>query len=149
MAVSGTAAPGHSGWAVFYDGPDVVVTSWYVMNPDGRYAVAHLGNVRQVHVRTYTARVAAMFTAAVELMLAAPLAIAYGSVALLVAGALAGLGIVTAMVIDGRRNPRWMALQATYGSRDVELFSSPDKREFERVRRAVIRAVQLSRDPWP
>jgi hypothetical protein len=150
MAVnSRTAAPGHSGWAVYYDGPAVVVTSWYVMNTGGRYPVAHLTNIRQVHVRTHTASVAAIFTGTVEILLALPLAVAYGSLALLCAGALAALGLVTAMVVDDRRNPRRMALCATHHGRDIELFSSRDKREFERVRRAVIRAVQLSRDPWP
>ncbi|AGL15236.1 DUF6232 family protein [Actinoplanes sp. N902-109] len=146
---SSTAVPGHSGWAVYYDGPAVVVTSWYVMNTEGRYPVAHLTNVRQVHIRSYTARLAAVFAGAVEVMLAMPLAIGYGSVVLLGAGAVAAAGIMTATAIDGRRNPRWMSLWATLHGRDVELFSSPDKREFERVRRAVIRAVQLNRDPWP
>jgi hypothetical protein len=48
-----------------------------------------------------------------------------------------------------QRSPRWMALRAIYRGREVELFSTNDKAEFERVRLAVIRAVEAGRDPRP
>ena len=149
MAVnSGTTTSGQSGWAVYYRGPHAVVTSWYIENAKGRHPVHHLRNVRQVHVRTYPTRAVALFTGAVELALTIPLATVYGSATLLCTGFVATFGIASAALVDGRRNPRWMALIASYQGRDVELFSTRDKREFEQVRRAVIRAVELDRELW-
>ncbi|MEU7902752.1 DUF6232 family protein [Actinoplanes sp. NPDC049118] len=45
------------------------------------------------------------------------------------------------------RDPGWMELRAGYRGADVLLFATRDKAEFERVRRALIRAVEINRPP--
>ncbi|GAA2561533.1 hypothetical protein GCM10010435_36650 [Winogradskya consettensis] len=145
---SGTAVPGQSGWVVYYDGPGVVVTSWYVMNAAGRYPVTSLTEVRQVHLRSGGPRLTAVIAGATAVIVAVPLSVPFGYAALLVAAAAAVVGGIAAQVVDRRYNPRWMALWATHQGRDIELFGSSDKQQFEQVRRAVIRAVQINRDPW-
>ncbi|WP_306213164.1 DUF6232 family protein [Actinoplanes sp. RD1] len=139
-------APGHNGWAVYYRGPRIIVTSQYVETTAGRLPVRLLDDVRQIHVSNHSARVTALATAAVELGLAAPLAAASGSVALICAGAAAAAGTGVGALVDERRNPRWMALRATCQGRRVELFQTASKREFGQVHRAVLRAVELDRD---
>jgi hypothetical protein len=82
------------GWAVYYVGQRITVTSWYVETPDGRYPMADLGDVRRL--------------------------------------------------VDARVNPR-----AAYRGTEVLLFSSRDPAEFEPVRRALIRAVEVNRELLP
>ena len=147
MAVnSDTAAAGQSGWAVYYRGPHVVVTSQYVENPDGRYPLSMLSDFDRVVVRPYPAWKIALFVGCLEVLIAVPLAIGYGSGALICAGFIAACGVAGGTLVDGRRNPRWMALTATYQFERIELFSSRSSREFEQVRRALIRAVEYDRD---
>lgn len=47
------------------------------------------------------------------------------------------------------RHPRWMEIRAVYRGAEVLLFGTRDKGEFERVRRALIRAVEINRAPLP
>lgn len=147
MAInSDTAAAGQSGWAVYYRSPRIVVTSQYVENADGRYPLRMLGDIDRVVVRPYPAWKIALFAGCIEVAIAIPLAIAFGAAALLCAGFIAACGVVTGTLVDGRRNPRWMALTTTFQYERIELFSSRNSREFEQVRRAVIRAVEYDRD---
>jgi hypothetical protein len=147
MAV--TAAASHGGWVVYYRGPGIVVTSQYIENADGRYLVRDLRPIYRVQVFAHPTRTVALICGAIELALAAPLAAAYGSVILLCAGFIATFGVAAALLVDGRRNPRWMALRAVCGGRKITLFSSRNQREFEQVRRALIRAVEANRRPRP
>jgi len=52
-------------------------------------------------------------------------------------------------LVDARHNPRWMELRAVYRGTEVLLFGSRDAAEFERVRRALIRAVEVNRELLP
>lgn len=146
---SGTSAPGHRGWIVYYSSPAITVTSRYVQNATGRYAVAQLDGVVRTVVRAHPARAAALFAGAVELVLAVPFAIGAGSATMFVVGLPPAFGVAVGVLVDARRNPRWMALQAVHLGRDVQLFCSRNQREFEQVRRALIRAIEISRDPRP
>ncbi|MFI5933125.1 DUF6232 family protein [Actinoplanes sp. NPDC051494] len=136
-------APGQSGWIVFYDGPGITVTSWYVQNSVGRYPAGMPAGARRVHVRTHPARTVALVAGAAALALAALVRPTTLPAALL----LAALGVTAGLVIDKRRSPRRMELWVTYRGGEVELFSGADRREFEQVRRAVIRALEINRDP--
>jgi hypothetical protein len=53
------------------------------------------------------------------------------------------------VLADARHNPRWMELCATCRGTDVVLFRSRSLGEFERVRWALIRALEPHRDPLP
>jgi hypothetical protein len=48
-----------------------------------------------------------------------------------------------------RRSPRWMEIRAVHRGLDVLLFGTRDKAEFERVRRALIRAFEINEPPLP
>jgi hypothetical protein len=52
-------------------------------------------------------------------------------------------------LVDARINPRWMELRAAYRGTEVLLFSSRNAADFERVRRALIRAVEVNREFLP
>jgi hypothetical protein len=83
------------------------------------------------------------------MLIALPFAVVAGSAPMVVAGALAASGVGLGVLVDSRRNPRWMALRAVYRGREVELFSSTRRRDFELVRLAVIRAVEAERNSRP
>lgn len=86
------------GWVVFYTSTRIVITSWYVETPAGRYPIAEL------------------------------------------------TGVLRHLPAD---HSRWMELRARHHDADVLLFGTRDKVEFERVRRALIRALELNRPPLP
>ncbi len=132
-----------------YRSRHIVVSTFSIRTAHGHYLVRDLHLVRQTLVFAHPARTTALICGAIELMLAVPLAVAYGSAALLGAGIIGALGLATALMIDGRRNPRWMALQAVHGGREIILFSSRDQREFGQVLRAVTRAVEACHPQWP
>jgi hypothetical protein len=46
-------------------------------------------------------------------------------------------------------HPRWMEIRAVHRGVEVLLFSTRDKADFERVRRALIRAVEINRSTLP
>jgi hypothetical protein len=146
---SDTSAAGQGGRVVYYRGPRIVVTSHYIENADGRYPVRDLRLINRVHVFAHPARTVALICGAIELALAAPLALAYGSAAVLCGGFITAFGLAAALLVDGRRNPRWMALYGVNGGREITLYSSRNQQEFEQVRRAVIRAVEANRPPQP
>ena len=134
---------------VFYRGPGIVVTDRYIENRDRRYAVRDLHDIHRVLLFTHPARAVALFCGAIEVALAVPVAFTQASVAarsaaILCVGFVAAFGVATAIIVDGRRNPRWMALRADFGGSEITLFSSRNRPEFEAVRRAVIRAVEAN-----
>ena len=146
---SGTSADNRRRVVVYYRGPHIIVTSRYIENTTGRYAVHAIGSVRRVHEAGHPARTVALVCGAVELAIAAPLALAYGSAVLLCAGLVMACGVAAAHLADDRRNPRQMSLRAVHDGSVVTLFRSRRQREFEQVRRAVIRAVEANERPHP
>src|SRR4051812_37682099 len=116
---SNTSAAGR----YFYPGPRIVVTNVYIETADGRYYLRDLvfSNVKYYYANP--ARTVALFCAALELLLAVPLAVMYGSVALIGAGLLAAVGVGGALLRDDRRNPRLMELTAVHRGTPVVLFS--------------------------
>nr|AHE14755.1 hypothetical protein asmbl_4 [uncultured bacterium] len=129
----------------FYPGPRIVVTDVYIVTADGRYYLRDLIFTNVEYYYAYPARTVALFCAAIELLLAIPVAVMYGSMSLIGAGLLAAVGIGGALLRDDRRNPRLMKLTAVHCRTPLVLFRSVDKTEFEQVRRAVIRAVETNR----
>jgi hypothetical protein len=145
----GTSRPRRSGWAVFYSDPAITVTTRYVQTTHARYEVAELHDVVRVLGYSYPGVRVALATGVVELVLAAALTIAARSWLMACAGVVAVVGMMVGVLVDTRRNPRWMQLWATYRGREVLIFCSPDRTEFGRVQRAMIRAVEGSRQPLP
>jgi hypothetical protein len=134
---------------VFYGGPRVVVTSRYIQNARGRYLVRDFEVIDRVHVFAHPARTVALICGGIELALAAAVAASFGAAVMLCAGFAAAVGLAVAILADGRRNPKWLALRGVIDGRTVTLFSSPNPQEFEQVRRAVIRAVEANRPLRP
>lgn len=142
---SNTSATGR----YFYPGPRIVVTNLYVETAAGRFFLRHLVFTNIRYYYAYPARSVALFCGALELLLALPFAVLYGSLPMIAAGLLAAVGMAGALLRDERRNPRLMELTAVYRRTPMVLFSSTDKTEFEQVRRAVIRAVEANRGHRP
>ena len=150
MALNSSTSAGSRGpQIVYFRGPRIVVTNHYIENAAGRYAVRDIGAVRRIHQLAYPARTVAVISGGIELAIAAPIAVVYGSAIMWCAGAVTALGVAAGVIADGRRNPRWMALRAVHRGEVVELFSSRRHQEFEQVRRAVIRALEANERPHP
>ncbi|MEV4507483.1 DUF6232 family protein [Dactylosporangium sp. NPDC049525] len=147
MAINAYVAESNKGRRIvyYYRRPDIAVTNHGIENAEGSYFVRDLDLIKRVRIDAYPARRAALILGAVELVLAVPLAVAYGPVALLCAAIAIAAGLGVAHVIDSRHNPRWMALSAVHFGEEITLFQSCDQQEFEQVRRAVIRAVEANR----
>jgi hypothetical protein len=146
---SDTSTADQGGQIVFYRGPGIVVTSRYIENSKDRYRVGDFHVIDRVHLFAHPARTVALICGAIELALAVALAAIYGAALLLGAGFIAAFGLAVAILLDGRRNPRWMALRGVLDGREVTLFSSRNQQQFEQVRRAVIRAVEVNERPRP
>ncbi|MDG6100942.1 hypothetical protein Daura_01580 [Dactylosporangium aurantiacum] len=130
-----------------YPGPRIVVTNRWIENAQGRFLVRDLRPIIRAEVRAYPAWTMALIFGAIELLLAVPLAAVYGSAMLLCVGLASAVGLGIALLVDGWRNPRWMALVAVYRGQEITLFSTRDQQEFGKVRRAVIRAVEANGTP--
>jgi hypothetical protein len=122
-----------------------VVTDIYIDTAEGRFYLRDLAFANVKYYYAYPARTVASFCAAIELLIAIPVALMYGSVGPIGAGLLAAVGMGGALLRDDRRNPRLMELTAMHCRTSLVLFRSVDKTEFEQVRRAVIRAVEAHR----
>lgn len=131
--------------AVYYDAGGVVVTSVYVRTAEGRYPVGELDGIVRCLTNTHPGRTVALIAAGVEVVAAMPFALGLSSLMMLFAGFLAALGVGAGVLVDARRNPRCMELRASYRGIDVRLFTTRDLNEFERVRWALVRAVEASR----
>ncbi|GIM90242.1 DUF6232 family protein [Paractinoplanes toevensis] len=140
---SGTSAASHSGWVVFYRGSRILVTSHHIdVINGGRYLVRDLSQVTRVHSYQYPASTVALLAGAVELVLGLVLTMYFGVAAMFGVAVVDAAGLAAAILLDHRRNPRWMELRATCRGRRIVLFRSRNQREFEQVRRAVIRAIE-------
>lgn len=145
-ANSDTSADGR----IYYPGPGVVVTSRYIRTPEASYPVRDLIILDPCYFYAHPARAAALYCGVVEFLLAAVAAALLGSAAwLCLAGVVVGVGMAIAVLIDHHRNPRRMELAAWHAGRRVILFASTDRRRFEQVRRAVVRAREANRRPRP
>jgi hypothetical protein len=135
----------------FYPGPGIVVRRDYIDTAEARYRLRDLVIEDPCYYYAYPARAVALYCGLVELLLAVAVAAVYGSVEALLcgAGAVAAAGLAGALWIDDRRNPRRMELFAWHRGRRFVLFASNDRRVFEQVRRAVVRAVEANRPLWP
>jgi len=140
-----------AGGRIYYQGPDIVVTSLYIQTLEDRYRINDLNVEGPRYFNAYPARVLALYCGIVGLLLAAGAALLYGSAELLLCtvGLVASIGLASAIWIDERRNPRWMELAAWHRGRRVILFASNDKRVFGQVQRAVVRALEANRRPQP
>ncbi|MEV4281071.1 DUF6232 family protein [Actinoplanes xinjiangensis] len=134
---------------VYYRGPGIVVTSHYIENGEGRHRIRDLRAIRRAEAAARYAHTLALVLGTVEIGLSAGLAVAYGSALVVVVGLVAAAATAAALVLGERRSSRWATLEATNGSRRVVLYRSRNSREFQRVRRAVIRAVEANRNPRP
>ncbi|WP_199510681.1 DUF6232 family protein [Nucisporomicrobium flavum] len=136
---------------ILYPGPDIVVTDVYIETPSARYPVRRLAILDPEQIYTHPGLIVALYCGGVELLLAFSVAVLYGSAQALLctAGVLAGGGMAGAVLVDNRRNPRWMELTAWYEGRLVVLFASDDQRIFGQVHRAVVRAIEANRPPRP
>ncbi|MCU7727783.1 DUF6232 family protein [Actinoplanes sp. KI2] len=134
----------------YYPGPGIVVTGLYIETSEARYRLRDLILEDPSYFYAYKAMTAALYCGVVEFLLAMVVAVVLGSaVWLCLAGAVVAIGLAGAVLIDGHRNPRRMELAAWYEGRRVLLFASNDRRRFEQVRRAVIRARESGRRPRP
>ena len=147
MTISAHVAESNKGIRVVYHyrSRDIAVTNRSVENSEGSYLVRDLDDISRVHIDAYPATRAALIAGVIELVLAVPLTAVYGPLALLGAGFVIAIGLGVAHLIDGRNNPRWMALSAVHRGAEITLFQSRDRQEFEQVRRAMIRAVEAKR----
>jgi hypothetical protein len=136
---------GHSGWAVYYASSKITITSVYVETPDARYALADLEDVVREFTNSYPGGAVAVAIGTVEALLVVPLALIFRSALLAWVGLIAIVGAMIAVAIDAQRNPRWMEIRAFYVDRHVSLFRTRNRREFERVRWALIRALDAGR----
>lgn len=132
---------------VYYRGTDIMVTSQRVDTRHGRFLVPDLDHIYREYEETLLPRKVALFCGALELVLAAPLAVAYGAIVLLCAGLLAAGGLGVAAAIESRNKPAWMVLTAKCRGRVVILYSGHDALEFGKVHRAVLRAVEANEVP--
>ena len=137
------------GWAVYYTDNHITVTSWYVETETGRYPITELDGVLRFLTFRHPGRIMALIAGGIEIGLAVPLAVAFRSVALALAGLVAAVGMAIGVLMDARANPRWMELRAGYRGDEVLLIGTRDRVAFEQVRRALIRAIEVNHLPWP
>ncbi|GIF17603.1 hypothetical protein BJ973_009432 [Actinoplanes tereljensis] len=143
---SGTSAASHSGQTVYYRGRRIRVTSHHIDAVDeGFFLVRDLSQLTRVLSYQYPARKVALISGGIELLLGLALSAFFGVAVLLGVAVIDAGGLAAAILLDSRRNPRWMELRATHRGQQTVLFRSRDQREFEQVRRAVIRAIEANR----
>jgi uncharacterized SAM-dependent methyltransferase len=91
----------------------------------------------------------AAVTAGLELAIAAPFAVAYGSALMVCAGLVSACGVAIGVIGDAQRNPRYQEIQAVIRGQRVVLFGTRDQQRFGFVWRALVRAVEANRDLDP
>jgi hypothetical protein len=134
-------------WVVYYDGRLITITSRYVDTASGRYATPELSNVLRVHSYARQGRHVALVAGGIEIILSLPFALAADSLPILVAGLIAAVGVCVGILVDHWRNPRLLELRAYHDGAEVILFQSRNRAEFERVRWALIRALEPDAEP--
>ena len=131
---------------ILYVSDQITITSVWVDVAGTRIMVAELQNVTAGLVSSYPLIKVAGLTVIVEAVIAVPLAVEFGSLAVLCAGFLSALGMAVGASVDARRNPRLLSLEAEVRGRWVTLFSTDDKTQFGQVRRAMMRAIEDYRE---
>jgi hypothetical protein len=132
---------------VYYRDHNTLVTDRLIHTDHGRFLVSDLESIYREYEETHLALKIALYSAGFELVLAVPVAIAYGAITLLCAGFVAAAGVGTAAAVESRRNPTWMVLTAEHNGRVVTLYSTADHEQFGKVHRAVLRAVEANEKP--
>jgi hypothetical protein len=124
------------------------VTDRRIETAGHRFSVRELSDIERIQEDAHPGRTVALLCGGVALLVAVPLAALYGAVSALGVGLVIALGLGGAILVDRRRNPRWMVLVAHYRGHAVTLFSTRNRQEFEQVRRAVLRAVEADDQAW-
>lgn len=127
---------------VYYDAGGTVVTNAYVRSVHGYFPVAELSRISRSMPYGHPGRTVAVIVGGIELAAVAPLAIAYRSLTVFGFGILIAIVVAIGVLADGRRNPEWSALLARHRGVTIKIYSTRDRREFERVRWAVVHAVE-------
>ncbi|WP_433375646.1 DUF6232 family protein [Actinoplanes sp. CA-142083] len=136
-------------WRVLYEGAEITVTTWHVEVDGLRIAIPELrGMTRCLTYRYPMVKVAAV-TAGLELAIAAPFAVAYGSALMVCAGLVSACGVAFGVIGDAQRNPRYQEIHAVIRGQRVVLYGTRDHQQFGFVWRALIRAVEANRDLYP
>ena len=134
---------------VLYESDEITITSWHIHVDGLRINVSELRAVeRQLTYGYPTVKVAAI-TAGLELVIAAPFAVAYGSAMMICVGFLSACGMAAGALNDFHRNPRYQEIHATLRGRRVVLFGTRDHRIFGFVWRALVRAIEDNRQLYP
>lgn len=134
---------------VLYQGAEITITSWHVQVDGVRIAVPELRDMTRCLTYRYPMVKVAAMTAGLELAIAAPFAVAYGSATMICFGFVSAFGMAVGAWGDTRRNPRYLEIRATLRGRRVVLFGTPDHQEFGFVWRALIRAAEEYRLLYP
>jgi len=134
---------------VLYESDEITITSWHIHVDGLRINVSELrATERQLTYGYPTVKVAAI-TAGLELVIAAPFAVAYGSAMMICVGFLSACGMAAGALNDFHRNPRYQEIHATLRGRRVVLFGTRDHRIFGFVWRALVRAIEDNRQLYP
>ena len=134
---------------VLYESDEITITSWHIHVDGLRINVSELRAMeRQLTYGYPTVKVAAI-TAGLELVIAAPFAVAYGSAMMICVGFLSACGMAAGALNDFHRNPRYQEIHATLRGRRVVLFGTRDHRIFGFVWRALVRAIEDNRQLYP
>jgi uncharacterized SAM-dependent methyltransferase len=130
---------------VLYESDEITITSWHIHVDGLRINVSELSAAERHLTYGYPTVKVAAITAGVELAIAAPFAVAYGSAMMICVGFLSACGMAAGALNDFHKNPRYQEIHATLRGRRVVLFGSRDHRIFGFVWRALVRAVEDNR----
>jgi hypothetical protein len=133
-------------WRLLYVDEEITITSWYVETDGVRIAVIELRDV-VVH-RTYRYpifKITAVLAGA-EAVIVGTSAAVTGSAWTILAGLLSTATVALGILADYRKNPRLMAIEANIRGRHIVLYRTSDQQKFGQVWRALIRAVEDTRD---
>jgi hypothetical protein len=134
---------------VLYRGAEIIVTSWHVEVDGLRVAVSELQDMTRCLTYRYPLVKVAAVTAGLEVAIATPFAVAYGSAMMIGVGLLSAAGMALGALGDYHRNPRYQEIHATLRGRRVVLFGTGNQQEFGFVWRALIRAAEDNRELYP
>jgi uncharacterized SAM-dependent methyltransferase len=134
---------------VLYESDEITITSWHIHVDGLRINVAELGAVERHLTYGYPTVKVAAITAGLELAIAAPFAVVYGSAMMICVGFVSAAGMALGALNDFHKNPRYQEIHATLRGRRVVLFGTRDHRIFGFVWRALVRAVEDNRQMYP
>jgi hypothetical protein len=134
-------------WRLLYADEEITITSWYVERDGVRIAVAELRDVMIHRTYRYPIFKVAAVLGGVEAVIVGGAAVAADSPWTILAGLVSTATVALGALADYRRNPRFMSIEANIRGRYVVLYSTSDQQRFGQVWRALIRAVEDSRDP--